>query len=26
LNLMKEVLEFSKNEQLIAYSKDIGLI
>ncbi|AIM38043.1 response regulator [Sphingobacterium sp. SG20118] len=26
LNLMKEVLEFSKNEQLIAYSKDIGII
>lgn len=26
LSLMKEVLEFSKNEQLIAYSKDIGLI
>jgi len=26
LNLMKEVLEFSKNEQLIAYCKDIGVI
>lgn len=26
LNLMKEVLGFSKNEQLIAYSKDIGVI
>lgn len=26
LNLMKEVLEFSKNEQLIAYCKDIGII
>jgi len=26
LNLMKEVLEFSKNEQLVAYCKDIGLI
>ncbi|WP_437918227.1 response regulator [Sphingobacterium sp. LRF_L2] len=26
LNLMREVLEFSKNEQLIAYCKDIGLI
>jgi DNA-binding NarL/FixJ family response regulator len=26
LNLMKEVLGFSKNEQLIAYCKDIGII
>lgn len=26
LNQMKEVLEFSKNEQLIAYCKDIGII
>src|SRR5690606_24481429 len=26
LNLMKEVLEFTKNEQLIAYCKDIGII
>lgn len=26
LNLMKEVLEFSKNEQLVAYCKDIGII
>src|SRR5690606_33488305 len=26
LNLMKDVLGFSKNEQLIAYSKDIGVI
>ncbi|WDF67686.1 response regulator [Sphingobacterium oryzagri] len=26
LNLMREVLDFSKNEQLIAYCKDIGLI
>lgn len=26
LNLMKEVLGFSKNEQLIAYCKDIGVI
>lgn len=26
LSLMKEVLEFSKNEQLIAYCKDIGVI
>lgn len=26
LSLMKELLDFSKNEQLIAYAKDIGLI
>lgn len=26
LNLMKEILSFSKNEQLIAYCKDIGII
>ncbi|WP_025142215.1 response regulator transcription factor [Pedobacter jeongneungensis] len=26
LNLMKEVLGFSKNEQLIAYCKDVGII
>ncbi len=26
LNLMKEVLGFSKNEQLVAYCKDIGVI
>ncbi len=26
LNFMKEVLDFSKNEQLIAYCKDIGVI
>ncbi|QNL51899.1 response regulator transcription factor [Olivibacter sp. SDN3] len=26
LNLMKEVLEFSKNEQLVAYCKDMGII
>lgn len=26
LNLMKEILAFSKNEQLIAYCKDIGII
>ncbi|QBQ40627.1 response regulator [Sphingobacterium psychroaquaticum] len=26
LNLMREVMEFSKNEQLIAYCKDVGLI
>jgi len=26
LNLMKEVLGFSKNEQLVAYCKDINLI
>jgi len=26
LNLIKEVLGFSKNEQLIAYCKDIGII
>lgn len=26
LNLMKDVLEFTKNEQLIAYCKDIGII
>lgn len=26
LNLMKEVLEFSNNEQLVAYCKDFGLI
>lgn len=26
LNLMKEVLDFSKNEQLVAYCKDFGII
>lgn len=26
LNMMKEVLEFSKNEQLVAYCKDFGII
>ncbi|MBB2151358.1 response regulator [Pedobacter gandavensis] len=26
LNLMKEALEFSKNEQLVAYCKDFGII
>ena len=26
LNMMKEVLEFSKNEQLVAYCKDCGII
>ncbi|GAA4146949.1 hypothetical protein GCM10022216_32430 [Sphingobacterium kyonggiense] len=26
LNLMKEVLSFSKNEQLVAYCKEIGLV
>jgi two-component system capsular synthesis response regulator RcsB len=26
LNLMKEMLEFSKNEQLVAYCKDFGII
>lgn len=26
LNLMKETLEFSKNEQLVAYCKDFGII
>lgn len=26
LNLMREVLEFTKNEQLVAYCKDMGLI
>lgn len=26
LNLMKEILEFSKNEQLVAYCKDFGII
>ena len=26
LNMMKDVLEFTKNEQLIAYCKDIGVI
>jgi len=26
LNLMKEVLEFTKNEQLVAYCKDFGII
>ncbi|TDS12363.1 response regulator [Sphingobacterium paludis] len=26
LNLMREVLDFSKNEQLVAYCKDIGLL
>lgn len=26
LNLMKEVLNFSKNEQLVAYCKDMGII
>jgi two-component system capsular synthesis response regulator RcsB len=26
LNLMKEVLDFSKNEQLIAFCKDLGII
>ena len=26
LNLMKEILEFTKNEQLVAYCKDFGII
>jgi two-component system capsular synthesis response regulator RcsB len=26
LNIMKEVLGFSKNEQLVAYCKDFGII
>jgi len=26
LNLMKEILDFSKNEQLVAYCKDMGII
>jgi len=26
LNLMKEILDFSKNEQLVAYCKDFGII
>src|SRR5690606_29975907 len=26
LNRMKEILDFSKNEQLIAYCKDMGII
>ena len=26
LNLMKDALDFSKNEQLVAYCKDLGII